>query len=141
MLRMGHGRILGVDYGTKNIGLAASDELGFTVRPLPSIPNQNRRDLLTKMRAVVRDQAVESIVIGLPLNMDGSSGEAVQRVRRFAEILKRELALPVLEIDERLSTVEATEVWREMNARQQRKYRSVDSLAAAFILERYLKES
>jgi len=138
---MRHGRILGLDFGTKNIGLATSDEMGCTVHPLPSIPNRNRRDLLMKLKAVVREHAVASIVIGLPLNMDGSSGKAVERVRRFAGILVRELALPLYEADERLSTVEAAGMWREMKVRQQRKYRSVDSLAAALILERFLTEA
>lgn len=138
---MGYGRALGLDFGTKNVGLAASDELGVTVRPLASLPNRNRRDLLIQIKAVVREELIQSVVIGLPLNMDGTSGEAVLRVRRFAEILKRELALPVMEFDERLSTVEASEMWREMSSRRQRRYRSVDSLAAALILERFLRES
>jgi putative holliday junction resolvase len=138
---MRRGRILGLDLGTKNVGLATCDELGISISPLPSIPNRNRRDLLERIKAIVHERAVESIVIGLPLNMDGSAGPAVDRVRRFAEFLLCNLAVPVHEVDERLSTVEATEMWREMNLRQHRKYRSVDSLAAALILERFLKES
>jgi putative Holliday junction resolvase len=141
MILMRYGRILGLDFGAKNVGLAASDEMGCTVMPLPSIPNRGRRDLLVKIKAVAREQAVESIVIGLPLNMDGTAGQAVDRVRRFAGILVRELALPLYEADERLSSVEAEELWRAMNARQQRRYRSADSLAAALILERFLREA
>ena len=141
MIPMRYGRILGLDFGAKNVGLAASDEMGCTVRPLPSIPNRGRRDLLIRIKAIVREQAVDSIVIGLPLNMDGTAGQAVERVRRFAGFLVRELGLPLYEADERLSTVEATGIWREMKARQQDKYRSVDSLAAALILERFLREA
>ena len=138
---MRRGRILALDYGSKNIGLATSDELGVVVRPLPSIPNVNRRDFLRRLRAAVKEHGIESLVVGLPLNMDGSSGESVERVRHFIEKLRQELDLPLREFDERLSTVEATEMWNEMTARQRRRYRTVDSLAAAFILERFLRES
>ncbi len=134
-------RILALDFGTRNVGLAASDDLGMIVRPLPSIPNKSQRDLVRRLRELVREQEVVSLVIGLPLNMDGTYGEAVQRIRRIAALLMRELALPVREVDERLSTVEAMDLWKSMKARQQQRYRTVDSLAAALILERFLKES
>lgn len=130
-----------MDFGSKNIGLAASDELGVVVRPLPSIPNSSRRDLLRRLRTAIQENAIDALVIGLPLNMDGSSGAAVQAVRRMIEWLRKELPLPLFEVDERLSTVEAIEVWRTMNSRRQRRYRTVDSLAAALILERFLEES
>jgi len=130
-----------LDFGSKNIGLAASDELGVVVRPLPSIPNSSRRDLLRRLRTAIQENAIDALVIGLPLNMDGSSGAAVQAVRRMIEWLRKELPLPLFEVDERLSTVEAIEVWRTMNSRRQRRYRTVDSLAAALILERFLEES
>ena len=135
------GRVLALDFGSKNIGLAASDELGVVVRPLPSMLNSNRRDLLRRLRAAIEENSIDALVIGLPLNMDGSSGPSVQAVRRLADFLRRQLPLPLWEVDERLSTVEAIEVWRSMNSRQRRKYRTVDSLAAAFILERFLEES
>jgi len=136
-----HGRILALDYGSKNVGLATSDELGVVVRPLPSIPNLNRRDLLRRLQTTASELGVESLVVGIPLNMDGSSGEAVTRVQRFIELLRNGLGLPLFEADERLSTVEAAEMWKTMSARQQKKYRTLDSLAAAFILERFLRES
>jgi putative Holliday junction resolvase len=134
------GRILALDFGTKNVGLATSDELGIAVRPLPSMPNRNRRDLLHRLKTAVEELAIESLVIGIPLNMDGSTGAAVERVQRFMQLLQKNLGLPLSEVDERLSTVEAAEIWRGMNARQQKKYRTLDSLAAAIILERFLRE-
>ncbi len=129
-----------MDYGTRNVGLAASDDLGLVVRPLPSIPNRSRRDLLRRVRAIVEEQRVEALVIGLPLNMDGSHGEAVTVVRKIAQWMRVEIGLPLWEVDERLSTVEATEIWKAMNTRQHKKYRTIDSLAAAMILERFLRE-
>jgi putative holliday junction resolvase len=134
------GRILAVDYGQKNIGLAYCDELGITVQPLPSISNGGLKDLFKKLQAIIRTLEIQALVLGMPINMDGSRGDAVLRMEQLMTMLKAELKIPLTGVDERLSTVEATEFWQGMNRRQQKRYRTVDSLAAAFILERYLKE-
>jgi putative holliday junction resolvase len=136
----GEKRILAIDYGKKNIGLAYSDQLGLTVQPLPSMPNLGFKDLLRKLRSKVAELEVEELVLGIPFNMDGTRGEPVLQMERLMSSLKTELRLPVVGVDERLSTVEALEFWRDMSPRQQKRYRTVDSLAAAFILERYLGE-
>ncbi len=133
------GKVLALDYGTKNVGLACCDELGVTVRPLASIPNTGRRNLIARLRTVIEENRIQSLVVGIPRNMDGSFGDSANRVERFMAALRQELGLPLSGVDERLSTVEAQEVWNEMRPRQQRKYRTVDSLAAAFILERFLR--
>jgi len=131
-------KVLAVDYGTRNIGLAESDELGITIRPLPSFPNRGRRDLVARLRSRLASAAVDRVVVGLPRNMDGTEGPAAARVRSLIGALERDLGLPVTGVDERLTTVEATEIWRSLPHRQQRGYRTVDSLAAALILERFL---
>jgi putative Holliday junction resolvase len=131
-------KVLALDYGTRNIGLAESDELGITVRPLPSFPNRGRRDLVARLRSHLASVAVDRVVVGLPRNMDGTEGHAAARVRSLIGALERDLGLPVTGVDERLSTVEATEIWRTLPERQQRGYRTVDSIAAALILERFL---
>ena len=133
-------RILAVDYGSKNIGFACSDELGLTVQPLPSIPNPGERKLVKHLRIMVRDLEIHALVLGLPLNMDGSRGEAFLRMERLMQVLEDALKIPAAGVDERLSTVEALEYWDKMSLRRQKKYRTVDSLAAALILERYLRE-
>ena len=138
---MRRGRALALDYGQRNVGLACSDDLGVTIRPLPSIPNRGRRDLLLRLSSAIADNAIDEVVVGIPWNMDGSAGDSVRRVQRFMEMLRARLDLPLHGIDERLSTIEAHEVWRTLRPKQQKKYRTVDSLAAAFILERFLKES
>ncbi len=86
---MDRGRVLAIDYGSKNVGLASSDELGVVVHPLPSIPNLSRRDLLRRLKVAVKELQVDSIVVGLPMNMDGTSGDAVHRVRHFMDLLRR----------------------------------------------------
>lgn len=120
--------------------MACCDELGVAVQPLPSFGRRGRRDLLLRLRSFVEENDIREVVVGIPLNMDGSPGDAVRRVERFMDALRDQLRLPLHGVDERLSTVEALEVWRTMSPRQQQRYRTVDSLAAAFILKRYLEE-
>ena len=134
------GKILAIDYGAKNIGLAHSDELGLTVQPMPSLQNRGSKDFLKRLKALVLMLDVKEIVLGIPLNMNGARGDAVIRMERVMEALKAAFDMPITGVDERLSTVEALEFWRELSPKQKKKYRTVDSLAAAFILERYLKE-
>jgi putative Holliday junction resolvase len=138
---MSKGRVLSVDYGLKNVGLACCDELRVTVRPLASIPNRGHRDLLSRLLSTVREHRISHIIVGMPVNMDGSSGDAARRVEHFMRLMRTELGMSLTAVDERLSTIEATELWREMSPRQQRRCRTVDSVAAAFILERFLAES
>jgi putative holliday junction resolvase len=135
------GRILAVDYGEKNIGLACSDELGLTVQPLPSLQNLGQKDFLKRLKEIVQMMDIQQLVLGIPVNMDGTRGESAIRMEQILKAMKTALRLPLAGVDERLSTVEALEFWRDMRPKQQKKYRTVDSLAAAFILERYLKES
>lgn len=133
--------MLAVDYGEKNVGLACSDELGLTVSPLPSLPNRGKHDFLRRIAAAVSELGAREVVLGMPLRMDGSSGDAVDRMDGILRSLRRAVPIPVSGVDERLSTVEALEIWRAMTPRQQKRYRTVDSLAAALILERHLEGS
>jgi putative Holliday junction resolvase len=135
------GKILAVDYGEKNIGLAYSDELGLTVQPLPSLKNLGRKDFLKRLKEIAHRMEIQQLILGIPVNMDGSRGESVVRMEQILKAIGTALGLPLVGVDERLSTVEALEFWRAMRPKQQKKYRTVDSLAAACILERYLKES
>ena len=139
---MGPGkRILAIDYGSKNIGLACCDELGLTVQPLPSLPNKGQRDLIKKIRELVQDMGIREAVLGMPVNMDGTHGDAFLRMEQLLTVLIARLEIPVTGIDERLSTVEASEFWNTLSPRRQKKYRTIDSLAAALILDRYMKEN
>lgn len=129
-----------MDYGTRRVGIALCDEMGVAVRPLPALSYKGSRDLLAKIRRLVEQHQIESLVIGLPLNMDGTTGESASQARKFMQTLQSQLNLRLTAVDERLTTVEAVELWRNMSLRQQKKYRSVDSLAAALILQRFLEE-
>ena len=131
---------MAIDYGSKNVGLACSDELGITVRPLQSVPNKGKKDLLKRLALTVGQLEIGKIVVGLPWNMNGSAGSAAAEVERFISAMGKTLPLPLQRVDERLSTTQAQQIWNEMTPRQQRRYRTVDSLAAALILKRYLEE-
>ena len=106
-------RILGLDYGTKTVGAAVTDTLGITVQPLETITRDSDskiRPTLRRIEEIIESMGVEEIVLGLPLNMDGSEGERAMRSRQFADIIERRTGLPVHLLDERLTTVEAEEI-------------------------------
>lgn len=84
---------------------------------------------------------IREAVLGMPVNMDGTHGDAFLRMEQLLTVLDARLEIPVTGIDERLSTVEASEFWNTLSPRRQKKYRTIDSLAAALILDRYLKEN
>ncbi len=131
-------RILAVDYGSKNIGLACSDNLGLTVQPLPSIPNTGRRNLMARLSAMISQLGIQKLVLGIPVNMDGTKGDPAIRMEELLLAMQSKLSIPTTGVDERLSTVEAAEFWNTMSPRRRKRYRTIDSLAAALILERYL---
>ncbi len=133
-------RLLALDYGTRRVGVALCDEMGVAVRPVPALVNKGSRDLVARIRRLVELHHIEGLVVGLPLNMDGTAGESATSARNFMRTLQTDLNLPLTAVDERLTTIEATEIWKTMSPRRQRKYGSADSLAAALILQRFLEE-
>ncbi|HMV47075.1 MAG TPA: Holliday junction resolvase RuvX [Blastocatellia bacterium] len=131
-------RVMAVDYGTKAIGLAISDELQLTVRPLTTIRREkrDRNRVAERIGNLVVEHEIGTLVVGLPLNMDGTRGEAVENVERF--IAGLHLSVPIVTIDERLTSYEADQILREMGVSlKERKARS-DEYAAVLILQDYL---
>ena len=130
-------RILSVDFGRRRIGLAVCDELQISVRGLPTLKVRNFNDSIAQVAQVAGDQAAEEVVVGLPLNMDGSRGDMAQVAEKFASQLAVLCNMPVRTFDERLSSVGAK---RELNAMQKKKRKGeVDRLSAILILETYLQ--
>lgn len=135
-------RILGLDYGTKTVGAAVTDTLGITVQPLETITRDSDskiRPTLRRIEEIIESMGVEEIVLGLPLNMDGSEGERAMRSRQFADIIERRTGLPVHLLDERLTTVEAEEILGACGIMKKDYKRYVDSAAAVLILEDYVR--
>lgn len=131
-------RVLAIDLGSKRIGIAVSDGLGITVRPVETIRRSNRERDIARLRFLVEDLEAEAVVVGLPLRMDGTLGDAAHAAIRFVEKLQERLDVPVLTQDERLTSYEAEQIMIERGfGREQRRARS-DEFAAMLILQDYL---
>jgi putative Holliday junction resolvase len=133
------GRILALDFGARNIGLAVSDELGFTAQGLPTLRRSNKRNDLDHLRRVIKQFQIGELVMGLPLRMSGSEGIQAEKVQAFAEELRRRFRLPVHLFDERLTSVEANRVLRETDMSIRGRAGVVDQLAAVLILQSFLE--
>lgn len=135
------GRVLAVDLGRRRIGLAVSDALGLTTRPLPNLTAAGRRQDLAQVAAISRQQQVVRVVVGLPLEMAGTEGEAARVARNFAGSLRALLSgVEVVLCDERLTTVEAERDLIDAGVRREQRRDRIDGLAAARILESYLAQ-
>jgi putative Holliday junction resolvase len=133
-----HRRILGLDLGSKRIGLAVSDPLGVTAQGLPTLKRTNRRADLERLRELVDAYQVERIVLGHPLHLKGYASARAEEAERFAEWLRRDLKLPVELFDERLTSAEAERLMREAGASRRARREAADQIAAQLILQTYL---
>ena len=131
-------RILAVDYGSRRIGLAVTDELGLTAQGLATLRRTNQRNDFDHLRRTIKGYGVGEIVVGLPLRMSGEAGPQSEKVLEFAEELRRRFKLPVHLFDERLTSVEANRVLDESEVRLRRRREVVDQLAAVLILQAFL---
>ena len=131
-------RTLGLDVGTKTIGVAVSDGLGFTAQGLTTIRRTNLKADLAALKAFVQEYEAQRFVVGLPLNMNGSEGPRAEASRKFAEQLTSALGLPVEFWDERLSTVAAQRTLLEADLSRAKRREVIDQMAAQFILQGWL---
>jgi putative Holliday junction resolvase len=136
----GSGRILSLDLGTLRVGVAVCDELRMTVRPLQALPRTSWKRLLLAVSELCRQFDAESMVIGLPLRLDGSEGDAALEARRIARNLSLSLKLPIHLQDERLTSKEAEAALREAGYKGTEINARIDSEAAAIILRDYLSQ-
>ena len=135
-------RILALDYGSKTVGLAITDALGYTVLPYKTLWREREGKLRRTVKAiceVVLEENIEEVVLGLPLNMDGSRGERVEKATVFYDLLKKNLSCPLVFFDERLSTVEAKAILDENAVPANKQKEVLDQVAAQVILEDYLR--
>jgi putative Holliday junction resolvase len=133
-------RVMALDYGTHAIGVAVSDELQWTVRPLTTLRRQGQSPgaILSKIAELVQEYEPAALVIGLPLRMDGTVGDAAERVQRFIADVRSTISIPVLTQDERLTSREADEMMREEGLDARTRRARSDEYAAAIILRDYL---
>jgi putative pre-16S rRNA nuclease len=133
------GRILGIDFGLKRVGLAVSDPMRIIASALDTVTYKSRRELLRRLVEVVQKNEITQVVMGLPRHMDGREGEMAKTVRQLIDELTKLVTTPVVAWDERLSSVQAQRALREMGVRaRDTKRGEVDRLAAVFILQSYL---
>ena len=134
-------RILGIDYGDARIGLAMTDPLGYTAQGLETIHyDGNDKIALKRIEEIINQYGVDTIVIGLPVNMNGTKTERVEITEKFIHKLKCKFNnIPIKRIDERLTTVEAHKTMNFLNINKHEKRNIVDTLSAVYILETYMK--
>ena len=135
-------RILGLDYGSKTVGVAMTDALGMTVQPYKTIQRDREsklRQTLSEIAEIVEQYQIKKIVMGLPLNMDDTEGDRAAKTRDFAEKLKLRVAVPIEFTDERLTTMEAEEILDQSGIPRSEQKKVIDQVAAQLILELYLR--
>ncbi len=134
-------RILGLDYGEKYVGVAVSDPTGLLAQPLETIQRKEENKLrrtFARIEELSEEYGVESIVVGLPKNMDDSEGISAQKSREFAANVSRRTGIEVILWDERLSSVSANRILMESGVRRENRKDVIDKIAASFFLQNYL---
>jgi len=131
-------RILSLDVGRKKIGMALSDALGITAQGLQTLLRKNKNSDLEQIKKIIREMNVSKVIVGLPLNMDGTEGPMAREIYDFVERLKGEIGLPVELWDERLTTIQAERALLEPDLSRKKRKKLDDRVAAQLILQGYL---
>jgi putative Holliday junction resolvase len=131
--------VLGLDVGSRRIGVAVSDPLGITAQGLETIQRQNKRTDLSALGKVIQEYSVVEIVVGYPLRMSGAEGTQSAKMDLFAEDLRKRFKLPVHLWDERLSSAQANRLLRETDMSIKRRGQVVDQMAAVLILQNWME--
>lgn len=132
-------RVLGLDVGSKKIGVAVSDPLGFTAQGLPTIFRKNKRADFEQLAEILRQYDVRQIVVGYPLRLSGNEGSQSQKMQAFAEELRKRSGLPVHLWDERLTSTQANRILREAELSIKKRGAAVDRMAAVLILQSWME--
>lgn len=134
-------RLLALDFGSKTVGVAVSDELGLTATGVEIVRRKSPdklRQTLARIEALIEEYQVDKVILGYPVMLDGSEGERVMKTKEFAQMLERRTGKEIIFQDERLTTVEAYEIMDFMGIKKEERYNYVDMVAAKVILEDYL---
>ena len=134
-------RLIGLDYGTKTVGVAVSDELGITAQPLETITRTSSKKLrktLARIESLIKEYDVEKIVLGNPKNMNNTEGDRSVQTEAFKEQLERRTGLPVVLWDERLTTAESERILISGGVRRENRKAVIEQVGASIILQRYM---
>ena len=135
-------RIMGLDFGSKTVGVAVCDPLGITAQGVETITRKEENKLrktLARIEALIAEYEVEMLVLGYPKNMDDTIGERAKKTEEFRDMLLRRTGLPVALWDERLTTIEANEILIESGIRREDRKKVIDKVAAVIILQSYME--
>ncbi len=128
-------RLIGLDLGSKRIGVSICDDKQLIATPLKTINRNSLKELIDELRLIINENDIKGVIIGNPLNMDGSSGRSAQSVKDTAENIEKHLKIPICLWDERLSTVGAFNLSSELDINVSKREKKIDENAAAFILQ------
>ena len=128
-------RLIGLDLGSKRIGVSICDDKQFIATPLKTIDRNSLKDLIDELKLIINENDIKGIIVGNPLNMDGSSGRSAQSVKDTTENIEKNLDIPICLWDERLSTVGAFNLSSQLDINVSKREKKIDENAAAFILQ------
>ena len=128
-------RLIGLDLGSKRIGVSICDEKQLIATPFKTIERSSSKDLINELQNIIKDNNIKGIIIGNPLNMDGSSGSSAQSAKDMSDNISRSIDLPICLWDERLSTVGAFNLSSQLDVNVSKREKKIDENAAAFILQ------
>ena len=131
-------RVLGLDVGDKTIGVAVSDPLGFTAQGLTTLIRESNKKDYQAIKELIDEYNAQTLVVGLPKNMNNTMGPQSEKVIKFAEKIKNKFNVEIIYIDERLTTMSAERLLIEGNVRRENRKKYIDKLAASYILQTYL---
>ena len=131
-------RVLGLDVGDKTIGVAVSDPLGFTAQGIKTIQRKGKKTDIVELKQICLEYEVDTILVGLPKNMNGTIGPQGEKVIRLSEFIKENIDLPIKFWDERLTSVAAEKAMLEADLSRAKRKKIVDKMAATYILQGYL---
>ena len=132
-------RILALDFGEKRIGVAVSDALNIIAQSVGTIERKGIKNDLKKIRDLVQEYNAERLIVGLPLNMDGTEGKSANRAVDFVKELKKEIDIPIEMVDERLTTAQGERIFLEADLSRKKRKKNIDKIAAQLILQNYLE--
>jgi len=128
-------RLIGLDLGSKRIGVSICDEKQLIATPFKTINKSTARDLIDELKRIIEENSIKGVIIGNPLNMDGSSGSSAQSVKDISNNIEKSINLPICLWDERLSTVGAFNLTSQLDINVSKREKKIDENAAAFILQ------
>ena len=128
-------RLIGLDLGSKRIGVSICDEKQLIATPFKTIERSSSKDLINELQNIIKDNNIKGIIVGNPLNMDGSSGSSAQSAKDMSDNISRSIHLPICLWDERLSTVGAFNLSSQLDVNVSKREKKIDENAAAFILQ------